>query len=40
MRALRSYSPLKGLGYGCFGEASSNVHSLLKIGASKIATDN
>ena len=41
MRALlRSYSPVKGFAYGWFGEASSNVHSLLKIAAGKIATDN
>ena len=41
MRALLwPYSPVEGFAYGWFGEAPSNVHSLLKVVAGKIATDN
>ena len=41
MRALlRSYSPVKGFACGWFGKASSNVHSLLKVVAGKIANDD
>ena len=37
---LHSYGPTKGFAFGSFGEASENVHSLLKTTSGLIARDN